>query len=125
MNLKYSKLGKKVDIRTQLNLFNIRYCPNVDFIITLIYWTAFIEFNQVDFLKISVLSFHFLCVSVCLCMMNFPSPYMGMAEEEEGKRGGGGWPCARRRSPIAIFHFGIVMSFWALIILAPPPSAIK
>jgi len=52
-------------------------------------------------------------------------PYMGMAEEEEGKRGGGGWPCGRCRSLIAIFNFGIVMSFWALIILAPPSPAIK
>ena len=81
------------------------------------------------FEKISVLSFHFQCLLICLCVCMFVTnlvpPYMGMAEEEEGKRGGGGWPCTRCRSLIAIFNFGIVMSFWGLIILAPPPPAIK
>ena len=93
------------------------------------YWTSFIEYNQFDFFKISVLSFLFLCllVGLCVCMFvtNLVPRYMGIAEEEEGKRGGGGWPCARRHSWIAIFHLGIVMSFWGLIILAPPPPAIK
>ena len=35
---------------------------------------------------------------------------MGMAEEEEGKRGGGGWPCTRHQSPI--FHVTNIPSIY-------------
>ena len=50
---------------------------------------------------------------------------MGMERGGRRQERGGGWPCARSHSPIAIFHFGIVMSLWGLIILAPPPPVIK